>query len=151
MTEMVTEKMFDGIPGLDGGEVADVFSKKLARSPQAQNALRFLMDATGEGVEEVVSEFVTPYIKRATYDPDAETATLDDLVDAGIGGMVNSVILQGAFGAANRGADALDRLETGNSGYNFPSIYDTPQSKSPRGDIGQKRNPLRASSRRGFS
>lgn len=130
MTEMITEKMFDGIPGLDGGEVADVFSKKLARSPRAQNALRFLMDATGEGVEEVVSEFVTPYIKRATYDPDAETATLDDLVDAGIGGMVNSVILQGAFGAANRGADMLERLEsgrTGNSGYNFPSIYDTPQ------------------------
>ena len=60
MTEMITEKMFDGIPGLDGGEVADVFSKKLARSPRAQNALRFLMDATGEGVEEVVSEFVTP-------------------------------------------------------------------------------------------
>lgn len=130
MTEMITEKMFDGIPGLDGGEVADVFSKKLARSPRAQNALRFLMDATGEGVEEVVSEFVTPYIKRATYDPDAETATLDDLVDAGIGGMVNSVILQGAFGAANRGADMLERLEsgrTGNSGYNFLSIYDTPQ------------------------
>lgn len=137
MTEMITEKMFDGIPGLDGGEVADVFSKKLARSPRAQNALRFLMDATGEGVEEVVSEFVTPYIKRATYDPDAEAATLDDLVDAGIGGMVNSVILQGAFGAANRGADALERLESGrrgNSGYNFPSIYDTPQSKSPRGE-----------------
>ena len=149
MTEMITEKMFDGIPGLDGGEVADVFSKKLARSPRAQNALRFLMDATGEGVEEVVSEFVTPYIKRATYDPDAETATLDDLVDAGIGGMVNSVILQGAFGAANRGADALERLEsgrTGNSGYNFPSIYDTsPIGEQTRVQLNEQGLPENAS------
>lgn len=127
--ELLTEKIADGIPNLQGSDVAESLAKELADSPKAQQALKYVIDAFGEGGEEALSEFLDPIVKRATYNPGAELASTDEIVDAALNGIIQSAALQGAFGAANRGADMLERLEsgrTGNSGYNFPSIYDTP-------------------------
>lgn len=58
--EVLTEKMFGGIPGLNVGSLDDAVEnliKKNIGSEAAQRAVLFLVDALGEGAEEFISEF----------------------------------------------------------------------------------------------
>jgi len=58
--EVLTEKMFGGIPGLNIGSLDDAVEnaiKKNVGSETAQRAILFLVDALGEGAEEFISEF----------------------------------------------------------------------------------------------
>ena len=58
--DVLTEKMFGGIPGLNVGSLDDAIEsviKKNIGSEAAQRAILFLMDALGEGAEEFISEF----------------------------------------------------------------------------------------------
>lgn len=97
LTEVGTEKMFGGIPGLNEG-VAKLGSKS--------KILNKAFDILGEGVEEATSTFVNPYLKRATYDKNAQNATAQELWDSAKGGMALAGIMQGANtvseGLANR-------------------------------------------------
>lgn len=47
----------------------------------------------GEAIEEMVSEFVSPFIERATTNPDAEDATLGQILEAGLGGAILSAVM----------------------------------------------------------
>lgn len=87
LTEVGTEKMFGGIPGLNEG-VAKLGSKS--------RILNKAFDILGEGVEEATSTFVNPYLKRATYDKSAQNATAQELWDSAKGGMTLAGIMQGA-------------------------------------------------------
>lgn len=87
LTEVGTEKMFGGIPGLNEG-VAKLGSKS--------RILNKAFDILGEGVEEATSTLVNPYLKRATYDKNAQNATAQELWDSAKGGMALAGIMQGA-------------------------------------------------------
>ena len=87
LTEVGTEKMFGGIPGLNEG-VAKLGSKS--------KILNKAFDILGEGVEEATSTLVNPYLKRATYDKNAKNATAQELWDSAKGGMALAGIMQGA-------------------------------------------------------
>lgn len=89
--EMVTEAPFAGI-----AKVPALFNvgQKIAGSNKLASGV---INAATEGVEESMSEFLDPYIQRATYNPNAENASVEDLlyaaiIGAGSAGMVNSSI-----------------------------------------------------------
>lgn len=93
LTEVGTEKMFGGIPGLNEG-VAKLGSKS--------RILNKAFDVLGEGVEEAASTLINPYLKRATYDKNAKNATAQDLWDSAKGGMTLAGIMQGANAVSER-------------------------------------------------
>ena len=65
--EVLTEKMFGGIPGLGIGAADEILEKAVKAnvgSEAAQRAILFLLDALGEGVEEFASEFADYGIDR---------------------------------------------------------------------------------------
>ena len=93
LTEVGTEKMFGGIPGLNEG-VAKLGSKS--------RILNKAFDVLGEGVEEAASTLINPYLKRATYDKNAQNATAQELWDSAKGGMTLAGIMQGANAVSER-------------------------------------------------
>lgn len=93
LTEVGTEKMFGGIPGLNEG-VAKLGSKS--------KILNKAFDILGEGVEEAASTLANPYLKRATYDKNAQNATVQELWDSAKGGMTLAGIMQGANAVSER-------------------------------------------------
>lgn len=94
LTELGTEKMFSGIPGMGEGVIKT-----------GNGILGRAADILGEGAEEAASAFINPYLKRATYNPNAQNATAKELLDSAKGGIAMSALMQGASGAANRLAD----------------------------------------------
>lgn len=94
LTEVGTEKMFGGIPGLNEGAI-NTGGGVLGRA----------LDILGEGVEEAASAFVNPYLKRATYDKNAQNATAQELWDSAKGGIALAGVMQGASGLAGRMAN----------------------------------------------
>lgn len=108
LTELGTEKMFGGIPGMGEGAVKT-----------GSGILGRAADILGEGAEEAASTFINPYLKRATYNPNAQNATAKELLDSAKGGIAMSALMQGASGAANRLADYRYGTDT-NTGYTSP-------------------------------
>ena len=51
---------------------------------------RLASHAFGEAAEEMISEFLGPYIERMTTNPNASNASIDQIIEAGIGGAVLS-------------------------------------------------------------
>lgn len=108
LTELGTEKMFGGIPGMGEGAVKT-----------GNGILGRAADILGEGAEEAASTFINPYLKRATYNPNAQNATAKELLDSAKGGIAVSALMQGASGAANRLADYRYGTDT-NTVYTSP-------------------------------
>lgn len=108
LTELGTEKMFGGIPGMGEGAVKT-----------GSGILGRAADILGEGAEEAASTFINPYLKRATYNPNAQNATAKELLDSAKGGIAMSALMQGASGAANRLADYRYGTDT-NTVYTSP-------------------------------
>lgn len=108
LTELGTEKMFSGIPGMGEGVIKT-----------GNGILGRAADILGEGAEEAASTFINPYLKRATYNPNAQNATAKELLDSAKGGIAMSALMQGAGGAANRLADYRYGTDT-NTVYTSP-------------------------------
>lgn len=120
--EAGTEMLFGGLAGLGRGvldsSVGSVVNQAINRlggtkagqvmSGLAQNSLvRALADSAGEGVEEVISTALSPYLERAIYDPDAENATAEELVQSALLGAAAGGVFQGLGAIARRaGVDA---------------------------------------------
>ena len=119
--EAGTEMMFGGLAGLGRGVldtgVGNVVNQAIGRlggtkagqvmSRLAQNSLvKALADSAGEGVEEVVSTVISPYLQRAIYDPDAENASAEEIVQSALLGAAAGGVFQGLGAIARRvGAD----------------------------------------------
>lgn len=88
--EVLIESISGGIPGLGEGKLSQVV-RKVTENPVASKVL----DILGEGGEEGLSAVLTPYIKRAVYNKDAETATAEEIAENVILGIVTSGLLQG--------------------------------------------------------
>jgi hypothetical protein len=125
--EAGTEMLFGGLAGLGRGvldsSVGSVVNQAINRlggtkagqvmSGLAQNSLvRALADSAGEGVEEVISTALSPYLQRAIYDPDAENATAEELIQ--------SALLGAAAGGVFQGLGAIARRAGVNAGDNSP-------------------------------
>lgn len=125
--EAGTEMLFGGLAGLGRGvldsSVGSVVNQAINRlggtkagqvmSGLAQNSLvRALADSAGEGVEEVISTALSPYLERAIYDPDAENATAEELIQ--------SALLGAAAGGVFQGLGAIARQAGVNAGDNSP-------------------------------
>lgn len=88
--EVLIESIAGGIPGLGEGKLSQIVQKVTA-NPVVNKAL----DVLGEGGEEGISAILSPFIKRAVYDKDAELATADEIAESVILGIVSSALLQG--------------------------------------------------------
>lgn len=117
LTELGTEKMFGGIPGMGEGAVKT-----------GSGILGRAADILGEGAEEAASTFINPYLKRATYNPNAQNATAKELLDSAKGGIAMSALMQGASGAANRLADYRYGTDTN-------TVYTSPEEANRDMDI----------------
>lgn len=120
--EAGTEMLFGGLAGLGQGildsSVGNVVNRAISRlggtkagqvmSGLAQNSLvRALADSAGEGVEEVISTALSPYLQRAIYDPNAENATAEELIQSALLGAAAGGVFQGLGAIARRaGVDA---------------------------------------------
>ncbi|MDR2513855.1 MAG: hypothetical protein LBD02_01440 [Christensenellaceae bacterium] len=106
--EGIPEIAFGGIPGYGEGVLSSALQKvmpRMASSPIVQEIIRRATDAFGEGAEEILSEALSPIVDRMMIDPETPLATLGDLLSAGGGGAVISLIL----GIGESGFDAIGR------------------------------------------
>ena len=92
LLETTIESLAGGIPGLGKG-AATQLAEKMLSNPTMRKAL----DIIGEGGEEAISAYVTPYIKRQIYDPDAQNATPEEIIQNALMGMAAAGILQAGF------------------------------------------------------
>ena len=99
--ETATESLFSGIPGIAGGRVSQAVQNIIAKATKSP-AVSKVADILGEGVEEVISGYVTPYLQRLTYNEQAELASNDELLENFISGVALSGIMQGGSGIAGR-------------------------------------------------
>lgn len=103
-TEYFTERLFGGNPLVDTrpGLVNQVV-KKLGGS---QKLLSFLasqpVETLNEGLEEAISEILNPVWQRLTYDPNADFATLDQIIDSAIDGVLLAGFMQGGSAVMER-------------------------------------------------
>lgn len=134
LTEVGTEKMFGGIPGLNEG---------IAKLGSGNRVLDKAFDILGEGAEEAASTLVNPYLKRATYDKNAQNATAQELWDSAKGGMALAGIMQGANAVSERLANrrygnapanqTVTTPEQANADMNAPqTMNQTVQQETPQ-------------------
>ena len=105
--EMATERLVGGAwEGVFGKGLADSAIKKVVsgatQNKVLQKGLKVLLDSAGEGAEEMVSEIVSPYLKRMTYDKQADSATVESVVEAGLIGALTSLAYGGAQTAVKK-------------------------------------------------
>lgn len=86
--ELGTEMMFAGVPGIKGGVVSDVI-QKASKNPIVNR----VADTLGEGVEEVISGMVSPYLQRMTYNEEADLASSDELAESFLSGALLSTMM----------------------------------------------------------
>lgn len=118
--ETGTESMFAGIPGIKSGIASDIL-RKATQNPIVNR----VADTLGEGVEEVVSGILTPYLQRMTYNEQAELASNEDLMNQFVSGVLISGLMQGATGIAGRIAQPRERagLDVSGLGENSRKNY----------------------------
>lgn len=118
--------LYGSVPGINSfdtmldtmqltGKVPSVFNtlSKIMTALKSNGTMRLLTDIFGEGVEEVVSEYLTPYIKRATYDPEAAPAEISALLESFASGAALSIIMEGASATVNGGIRGLVQSRKG--------------------------------------
>lgn len=105
--ETAIEGIAGGIPGLGGGKV-----KKIAEAVKASPLVSRALDIAGEGGEEALSTFLTPYIQRAIYNPEAENATLGEIGQSALMGAVAAGVLQGGLELPGAISNAASDIRT---------------------------------------
>lgn len=94
--EGATEKLFDTFNVIGGGKLDKFLPKNVIG--------KFVTGASGEGVEEMISQAVDPFIKMLTYEQDIENPFgskenalnyLQDVGEAGLQGVVMGMFMQG--------------------------------------------------------
>lgn len=100
LLESAIEGIAGGIPALGKGRLNDVVSA-VTKNPVLNRAA----DIAGEGAEEALSTAVTPYLQRAMYNPEAENATPQEILQSAALGSLAAGVLQGGLelpGAVSR-------------------------------------------------
>lgn len=113
----IAEGAIEGFSGGIGGIASNKILSKVFSNPEVSSALgkfvssnigKFVtkagdiaIDAAGEGLEEVISGIINPYIKRLTYDEQAELANSEELIQQFTGGAIGSLLMKAGYSAAN--------------------------------------------------
>lgn len=109
--EVIIEKTFGGLKGMKAlinpVKVTDSIANPLLRTG-ADLALR----SAGEGAEEVVSTYASPYLQRAIYNPDAENASKEELIESFLLGALGSGVINVGATGASKVADAVQSGQT---------------------------------------
>lgn len=105
--ETAIESIAGGIPGLGTG-VASQILQRVTSNPLVSGFL----DTLGEGAEEALSTIIMPFIKRAFYDADAKTATLEEIAESAVLGMVLSGLIQVGTGVGSMVMDSRSQETT---------------------------------------
>lgn len=106
--EVGTEYLFGGIPFMKGvGDKVTESVVKPIKNRIIRTAISKGLDGIGEAVEEIISGALDPYARRITFDPDAETATAEDLLYEGAIGFGVSALL----GLPGTIVDAIGRTQ----------------------------------------
>jgi len=114
--ELATETLVGGIPGLGKGllskiiqtpsavnlasrigvkSASNVFAKTASAVGKTLSSKggRLLVNAFGEGIEEVIAEYLAPSIERSTIDPNAPDATIAELAESfAVGGLLSALL-----------------------------------------------------------
>lgn len=131
LMEATIESIAGGIPQLGKGKLRQVVDL-LESSPAVAKAL----DIAGEGGEEGLSAFLTPYLKRAIYDKDAANATAEEIAQSVIMGMAAAGVLQVGLelpGAISNATLPLSHSQSHTTGTNAvtPTTTNTEQKTAP--------------------
>lgn len=112
LTEVATESLFSPVEKIVGGAISKtglekslskIFTKLSASKAGRKiiSGVSFALSNLGEGAEEMISEAMDPIWKRITYNKDTENASADDIIQAGVQGVIFSLGLSGLYGGAN--------------------------------------------------
>ena len=93
LNQVGTEALFGGLGKIAGKGVLDKALKMQPNNSLRNVILNTAKGAAGEGAEEALSGAIDPFLQRATYNPEAENATLGDLayqaaIGAALGGLL---------------------------------------------------------------
>lgn len=122
-TEIATEWMTGGIPGVENttglfdkgvNAVIDKTTGKLTKETSkaiARSILNYGFEAAGEGLEEAVSEILSPLIKNMTYS-NGEKIDWNNVLNAGIMGMLQGGILNAPSTVSNARNDIRQARQT---------------------------------------
>lgn len=92
MANVAIESVFQGVPFMSGA-VKGVEVASAVRNPYLKAGIGRLIDAFGEGIEEVAQGAIQPVIDRMTYTDNPTMPTFDELVEGFGGGLLASVFL----------------------------------------------------------
>ena len=106
LLETSIENIAGGIPGMGQGKIREI-AEALKASPIVEKAL----DIAGEGGEEALSTIISPYLKRAIYDPDAANATGKEIAESAIMGAVAAGVLQAGIELPGAVSNAKSQVE----------------------------------------
>lgn len=112
--EGAIEKLSGGIAkGVFGKGLADNIFEKIAGNAYASKGVKYLLDAGGEALEEYVSTSINPYIKRMTYDPNAELSTQQERLESALIGGLASMGYRSTIGkVGEKKTDVLENVQT---------------------------------------
>ena len=118
-----TEGGLEGVTNLLGmgtGAIVKGITKSLAKETSEallkNVAVEGLKSFAGEAFEEGVSEWLTPYWKRATYDPNAKDASLDEIMYSAVVGGVSGLVMDGGRFAFDKGASYTSGVKAAKKG-----------------------------------
>ena len=132
LTEGIIESISGGIGGTVGnkllaGKLGKEAVERISKNIAGKYALKLAdagIDIVGEGLEEVLAAEIDPYLKRMTYDEQAELATNEERLQTFIDGMLTSILLKGGQAGgnyiANKAANTLNN--TDDSVKNLPKM-----------------------------
>lgn len=125
LIEYESNKMFSGTPLEDTGEkgyvtkLIEYTADKLGKSEALASFLNsavgkgasIAFDKIGEGLEEVIAEIGDPIAERITWNPQADLATIDEIVDAFEGGILLSTMMSGGEAVIDNAAKIAQRAQ----------------------------------------
>lgn len=125
LIEYESNKMFSGTPLEDTGEkgyvtkLIEYTADKLGKSEALASFLNsavgkgasIALDKIGEGLEEVIAEIGDPIAERITWNPQADLATIDEIVDAFEGGILLSTMMSGGEAVIDNAVKIAQRAQ----------------------------------------
>ncbi len=143
LLEAGIEKATGGLSRFYGRGVLDK-AMRMAPNNSVKNVIfNTAKGAAGEGAEEAVSAIADPYLQRATYNPEAESAAFSDVayqaaIGAALGGMLGGGSNALGYRAQKR---AAERAQTGAQGAQGERVtVDTSAANAGvNGDVGSRR------------
>lgn len=111
------------ILGTGIGKTVDAVQSLLGKSAKTvakSGAKAFVADMAGEfaseAFEEGFSTFISPYVKRATYNPAAENASIEEIAYSALVGGLSGVVMGGAQTGAVHGARTISGIKAEKQG-----------------------------------